>query len=42
MYLLTLFSSAVGVMAPTGHRQRVVPIPRTSFENSLGKLVKKI
>ena len=42
MELLTRFSSAVGGMAPTEHRQRVVPIPRNSFENSHWKLVKKI
>ena len=42
MDLLTLFSRGVGVMATTGHRQRVVPIPRNSFENSLWKIVKKI
>ena len=28
-------------MAPTGHRRRVVPIPRNSMENSLQKHVKK-
>ena len=42
MVLLTWFSSVVGGMAPTGRRQRVVPIPRNSIENSLRKLVKKI
>ena len=42
MDLLTWFSSAVGGMAPTGRRQRVVSIPRTSIENSLQKLVKNI
>ena len=42
MELLTRFSSVVGGMAPTGHRQRVVPIPRNSIENSLRKLVKNI
>ena len=39
---LTRFSSAIGGMAPTGRRQRVVPIPRNSIENSLRKLVKNI
>ena len=42
MDLLTLFSSAVGGMAPTGRRRRVVPIPRNSIENSLRKLGKNI
>ena len=42
MDLLTRFSCVVGGMAPTGHRQRVVPIPRNSIENSLRKLVKEI
>ena len=42
MDLLTRFSSVVGGMAPTGRRQRVVPIPRNSIENSLPKLVKNI
>ena len=42
MVLLTRFSSAVGGMAPTGRRQRVVPIPHNSIENRLRKLVKKI
>ena len=37
---LTRFSSVVGGMAPTGHHQRVVPIPRNSIEHSLRKLVK--
>ena len=41
MDLLTQFSSAVGGMAPTGGRQRVVPIPRNSIEHSLQELVKK-
>ena len=41
MDLLTRFSSAVGGMAPTGRRRRVIPIPRNSIENSLRKLVKK-
>ena len=40
MDLLTRFSSAVGGMAPTGRRQRVVPIPRNSIEHNLWKLVK--
>ena len=40
MDLLTRFSSAVGGMAPTGRRQRVVPILCNSIENSLRKLVK--
>ena len=42
MDLLTRFSCVVGGMAPTGRRRRVVPIPQTSIENSLRKLVKKI
>ena len=42
MALLTRFSSAVGGMAPTGRRQRVVQIPRNSIENSLRKLVKEM
>ena len=42
MDLLTRFSSAFGGMAPTGRRQPVVPIPRTSIEHSFRKLVKKI
>ena len=42
MDMLTRFSSAVGGMAPTGHHQRVVPIPRNSNENSLWKIVKNI
>ena len=42
MDLLTRFSSAVGEMAPIGRRQRFVPIPRNSIENSRRKLVKKI
>ena len=42
MDLLTRFSSAVGVMAPTGRRRRVVPIPHNSIENSLRKLGKNI
>ena len=42
MDLLTRFSSVVGGMVPTGRRQRVVPIPRNSLENSVRKLVKKI
>ena len=41
MDLLTLFSSAVGGMAPTGRRRRVVPIPRKSIENCIRKLGKK-
>ena len=41
MDLLTRFSSVVDGMAPTGRRQRVVPIPRNSIENSVRKLVKK-
>ena len=40
MDLLTRFSSAVGVMATTGRRVRVVPILRNTIENSLRKLVK--
>ena len=42
MDLLTRFSSAVVGMAPTGRRQRVVPIPPNSIENILRKLVKNI
>ena len=42
MDLWTRFSSFVGVMAPTGHRQRVVLIPRNTFDNSIQKLEKKI
>ena len=42
MDLLTRFSCAVGGMAQTGRRQRVVPIPRNSLENSLWKPEKKI
>ena len=42
MDLLTQFSSVVGGMAPTGRRQRVVPIPGNSIEHSLQKLVKNI
>ena len=42
MDLLTRFSSVVGGMAPTGRRQRVVPIARNFIKNSLWKLVKKI
>ena len=40
MDLLTRFSCAVGGMAPTGRRRRVMPIPCNSIENSLRKLVK--
>ena len=36
MDLLTRFSCVVGGMAPIGRRQRDVPIPRNSIENSLG------
>ena len=42
MDLLTRFSSVVGGMALTGRRQRVVPSPPNSIENSLRKLVKNI
>ena len=42
MDLLTRFSSAVGGMAPTGRRQRVVPVPGNSIENTVRKHVKKI
>ena len=42
MDLLTRFSCVVGGMAPTGRRQRVVPILHNSIGNSLQKLVKKI
>ena len=42
MDLLTLFSSAVDGMAPTGRRRCVVPIPRNFIENSLEKHVKEI
>ena len=42
MDLLTWFTSVVSGMAATGRRQRVVPIPRNSIENSLRKLVKNI
>ena len=42
MDLLTRFFSVVDGMAPTRRRQRVVPIPLHSIENSLRKLVKKI
>ena len=41
MDLLTRFSSGAGGMAPTGHRQHVVPLPRNSTENSLRKIMKK-
>ena len=40
MDLLTRFSSVVDGMALTGRRRCVVPIPRHSIENRLGKLVK--
>ena len=42
MDLLNQFSSIVGGKAPTGRRQRVVPIPRNSIKNSLRKFMKKI
>ena len=42
MDLLTWFSSVVGVMAATGRRRRVVPIPRNSIENIIRKLGKNI
>ena len=38
---LSRYSSPFGGMAPTGHRQRVVPIPRNFMENNLQKHVKK-
>ena len=41
MDLLNRFSSIVGGKAPTGRRQRVVPIPRNSIKNSHRKLVTK-
>ena len=39
--VLSRYSGPFGGMAPTGHRWRVVPIPRNSMENSLWKQVKK-
>ena len=42
MDLLTRFSITIGGMAPTGHRQLVVPIPLNSIENSVRKLLKDI
>ena len=42
MDLLTRFSYAFGGMAPTGRRQRVVPIGRNFIENIHRKLVKNI
>ena len=39
--LLTRCYNAVGGMALTGRRPRVVPIPRNYIENSLRKLVRK-
>ena len=41
MDLLTLFSSAVGGMAPNERCHSVIPIPRNSIENSLRKLGKQ-
>ena len=41
MDLLTLFSSAVGGMAPTERCHCVIPIPRNYIENSLRKLGKQ-
>ena len=39
--LLSRYSGRVGVMAPTGHCRRVVPIPRNSMENILRKVLKQ-
>ena len=41
MDLLTLFSSVVDGLGPTGRRRSVVPIPCNSIENSIRKLVKQ-
>ena len=41
MHLLTRFSSAVGGMAPTVRRRRVVRFPRNSIESRLQKHLEK-